>query len=61
MLSLRLSAAITSLPNKGGPAGKKEDVHLLEIPEADHFDLIDPRTPAWKRIEQTVVDLVNPL
>lgn len=41
--------------------GKKEDVHLLEIPEADHFDLIDPRTQAWKRIEQTVVDLVNPL
>jgi acetyl esterase/lipase len=43
-------------------AGKeKEDVHLLEIPEADHFDLIDPRTPAWKQVEPAVLDLVNPL
>jgi acetyl esterase/lipase len=39
----------------------KEDVHLLEIPEADHFDLIDPRTPAWKQVEPAVLDLVNPL
>jgi acetyl esterase/lipase len=40
---------------------EKEDVHLLEIPEADHFDLIDPRTPAWKQVEPAVLDLVNPL
>ena len=43
-------------------AGKeKEDVHLLEIPEADHFDLIDPRSPAWKQVAPAVLDLVNPL
>ncbi|MFZ0958147.1 MAG: alpha/beta hydrolase [Candidatus Sulfotelmatobacter sp.] len=40
---------------------EKEDVHLLEIPEADHFDLIDPRTPAWKQVEPAVLDLLNPL
>lgn len=33
---------------------EKEDVHLLEITGADHFDLIDPRTAAWKQVEKTV-------
>ncbi len=28
---------------------EKEDVHLLEIPAAGHFDLIDPRTEIWGR------------
>jgi acetyl esterase/lipase len=41
-------------------AGKhKEDAQLLEIPGAGHFDLIDPRTPAWKQIEQTILQLVG--
>lgn len=41
-------------------AGKdKEDVQLLEIPGADHFDLIDPRTAAWKQVEQTVLKLLS--
>jgi acetyl esterase/lipase len=40
-------------------AGKeKEDVHLLELPGAGHFDLIDPRSAAWKEVEQTVIDLL---
>ncbi len=39
-------------------AGKeKEDVHLLEIPGAGHFDLIDPRSKAWKQVEETVLQL----
>jgi acetyl esterase/lipase len=43
-------------------AGKeKEDVHLLDITAADHFDLIDPRTRAWKQVEQAVLGLLNPL
>jgi acetyl esterase/lipase len=37
----------------------KEDVHLLEISGADHFDLIDPRTSAWKQVEQTVLQLFS--
>ncbi|HEY6339427.1 MAG TPA: alpha/beta hydrolase [Candidatus Sulfotelmatobacter sp.] len=37
---------------------KKEDVHLLEIAGADHFDLIDPRTQAWKQVEQTILHLL---
>ncbi len=41
-------------------AGKdKEDAHLLGIPDASHFDLIDPRTPAWKQVEQTILQLVG--
>jgi acetyl esterase/lipase len=35
----------------------KEDVHLLEISGADHFDLIDPRSAAWKQVAQTVLGL----
>jgi acetyl esterase/lipase len=36
---------------------EKEDAHLLEIPGAAHFDLIDPRSQAWKQVEDTVVGL----
>jgi len=36
---------------------QKEDVNLLEIHGAGHFDLIDPRTQAWKQVEETVVRL----
>ncbi|HYL14716.1 MAG TPA: alpha/beta hydrolase [Terriglobales bacterium] len=34
-----------------------EDVHLLEIEKAGHFELIDPRSAAWPRIEQVVMKL----
>jgi acetyl esterase/lipase len=37
---------------------QKEDVQLLEIPRAGHFDLIDPRTPAWKQVEKTILQLI---
>lgn len=33
----------------------KENVHLIEIPGADHFDLIDPRSAPWKQVEQTIL------
>lgn len=36
----------------------KEDTNLVEIAGAGHFDVIDPRTAAWKRVEQTVLDLL---
>jgi acetyl esterase/lipase len=36
---------------------QKEDVNLLEISGAGHFDLIDPRTQAWKRVEEKVIAL----
>lgn len=35
-----------------------EDVHLLEILGAGHFDVIDPRTTAWKQIEEVVIQLI---
>ena len=37
---------------------KKEDAHLLQIPAADHFDLIDPHSAAWKQVEETVLQMV---
>jgi acetyl esterase/lipase len=37
---------------------EKEDAHLLEIVGTGHFDLIDPRTSAWKRVEEAVLQLV---
>jgi acetyl esterase/lipase len=36
---------------------EKEDAHLLEIDGAGHFDVIDPRTQAWKQIEELVLRL----
>jgi len=38
--------------------GKGEDAHLLEIATADHFDLIDPRSSAWPRVEGTVLHML---
>ena len=38
---------------------EKEDAHLLAIAGADHFDLIDPRSQAWKRVEETVFQLIT--
>ena len=32
-----------------------ENVHYLEIAAAGHFDLIDPRSKAWLRVENTVL------
>jgi len=42
---------------RSGP--EKEKAHWLEVSGAGHFDLIDPRTPAWKRIEATVLELAT--
>ena len=35
---------------------EKEDAHLLELPGADHFDLIDPRSNAWNSVEQIILE-----
>ena len=36
---------------------QKENVHLLEIDRADHYDLIDPRSKAWDYVQKTVQSL----
>jgi len=38
---------------------EKEDARLLEISGAGHFDLIDPRSQAWRQVESTVLELVR--
>jgi acetyl esterase/lipase len=47
---------VTAKQNRTGK--QKEDVQLREISGAGHFDLIDPRSPAWQTVEQTVVQLL---
>jgi acetyl esterase/lipase len=34
----------------------KEDAHLLEIAGAGHFEVVDPRSAAWKYVERVVMD-----
>jgi acetyl esterase/lipase len=42
---------------KQGRSGKKpENAHLLEIAAGGHFDLIDPTSKAWKKVEQIVLE-----
>jgi acetyl esterase/lipase len=38
---------------------RKEDVHLLEIARAGHFDLIDPRSQAWNQVQELVLRLTS--
>jgi len=38
---------------------EKEDVRLLEISGADHFDLIDPRSRAWEQVERIALGLLD--
>lgn len=40
-----------------GAAG--DDSRLIEIPDAGHFELIDPRSRAWAQVEAAVLDLVK--
>jgi hypothetical protein len=34
----------------------KEDVRLVEIAGAGHFDVIDPRSGAWRDVEKVAMD-----
>ncbi len=38
---------------------QNEEVRLIEIPQAGHFDLIDPRTGAWKIVEESILRLLG--
>ncbi len=38
---------------------KGEKAKLVEIANADHFDLIDPRSAAWKQVEGAVLELLG--
>ena len=41
------------------PSQQKEPVHLLEIAGADHYDLIDPHSAAWKEIQPLILRLAH--
>ena len=36
-----------------------EDVHYLEISTAGHFDLVDPRSTVWPKVEGTILHLTQ--
>jgi len=38
---------------------RAEDVHYLEIATAGHFDVIDPRSKAWPKVESTVLHMMG--
>jgi len=40
-------------------AKMKEDVHLVAIAGAGHFEVVDPRSGAWAEVEKVVVDSVG--
>ncbi len=37
----------------------REDARLVEPPHCDHFDLIDPQSKAWPRVEAAVLELLG--
>ena len=37
---------------------KKEDVSLLEIPKAGHFEVVDPKSNIWEKVRTAVLALV---
>ncbi|HLY17240.1 MAG TPA: alpha/beta hydrolase [Bryobacteraceae bacterium] len=36
-----------------------DDARLIELPNAGHFELIDPRTTEWKSVQAAVLDLLQ--
>ncbi len=36
-----------------------EKVELVEVANADHFDLIDPRSKVWPQVEEKVLNLLS--
>jgi acetyl esterase/lipase len=38
---------------------RKEDARLLAIEGAGHFDVVDPRSAAWKEVEKVVLEAVR--
>ncbi|MGA9305330.1 MAG: alpha/beta fold hydrolase [Candidatus Sulfotelmatobacter sp.] len=43
----------------GAKQKMKEDARLVEIAGAGHFDVVDPRSGAWKAVEKVVMDAVG--
>jgi acetyl esterase/lipase len=37
----------------------KEDVRLLEIAAAGHFDVVDPRSVVWREVEKVVIEATS--
>jgi acetyl esterase/lipase len=38
---------------------KNENAHLVEVAQAGHYELIDPHSTAWPKVEQTALHLLS--
>jgi acetyl esterase/lipase len=38
---------------------KKDDVELVALEKADHFQLVDPKSPAWAAVQDAVLSLLK--
>ena len=54
VVPIELSRRYRDVKRKAGEA-----VELVEIPKAGHFELIDPRVEAWKKVEEAVTELLS--
>jgi pimeloyl-ACP methyl ester carboxylesterase len=43
----------------GAKQRTKEDARLVEIAGAGHFEVVDPRSDAWKGVEKVVMEAVG--
>jgi len=39
---------------------KNDDAELIALKDADHFQLVDPKSPAWAAVQEAVLALVKP-
>lgn len=53
IVPLEISASFEKAARKTG-----DDCRLAALPEADHFDLIDPRSAVWPVVERAVLELL---
>lgn len=38
---------------------KRENVRLLEIPEAGHFEIVDPESSVWEQVQKAILSLLT--
>jgi len=38
---------------------KKDDTELIALKDADHFSLVDPKSPAWPIVQEAILSLVK--
>jgi hypothetical protein len=55
----RLIPAVMATDYVERAKAKGDDVQLLLIEQAGHFEVVDPQTSAWGKVKETVLGLVQ--